>query len=398
MKNICSFILTENKFMNTENLFDTNIIFKPLINRQLSILDKAGCSAHLILHDDIETLSKYDIDNLTCICDKDFAMDFVKGFDLVIVCHGDMPLIDGETISETLASHGEGGITVLTTYDRIIKNDYEGSIFILDSKLFVKFLSSSCDIYDFAKEHKKLTFIETDTAFCARITDNLSLMEIKEASRQKILYSLCEKGVIFEAFDGVIIDDDSIIEEGVTILPGTIIKGNSYIKSGAIVGPNSNITDCIIGNFSEIKATYCEKSSIGNNVKIGPFCNIRPDCKISDNVKMGDFVEIKNSQIGESTAVAHLTYVGDSDVGSDVNFGCGTVTVNYDGKNKYRTKIGNNVFIGCNTNFIAPVEIEDNTFIAAGSTITKDVPEGAFAIARARQENKPDYAKKFLKK
>ncbi|MBR4949877.1 MAG: bifunctional UDP-N-acetylglucosamine diphosphorylase/glucosamine-1-phosphate N-acetyltransferase GlmU [Clostridia bacterium] len=398
MKNICSFILNENKFLNLEKLFESTILFKSIISRQLSILEKAGCFSHLIIHDDIETIAKYDIDNLTCLCDNDFAADFIKGFDLVIISHGDMPLIESEIIKDAINCHKDGSITVLTNYDRIIKSDCEGSIFILDSKLFNKFLLSSSDIYDFAKEHKKLTIIEADTSFCARIFDNLSLMEIKEAARQKTLYSHCENGVIFEAFDGVIIDDDSIIEEGATILPGTIIKGNSYIKSGAVIGPNSNITDTIIGNFSEIKATYCEKSSIGDNVKIGPFCNIRPDCKISDNVKMGDFVEIKNSQIGENTAVAHLTYVGDSDVGSGVNFGCGTVTVNYDGINKHRTKIGNNVFIGCNTNFIAPVEIEDNTFIAAGSTITKDVPEGAFAIARARQENKPDYAKKFLKK
>ncbi len=397
MKNICSFILTENNFFDTKKLFDINILFSPILNRQISTLNNSGCSNHLILNDNIEYFTKYDIDNLTCTCDKSFACDFVKGFDLVLICHADMALLDSDVIKEAITMHKDGTITVLTTYDRIIKNDCEGSIFILDKNIFISFLNSSLDIYEFSKDFKKLTFIETDTSFCSRIFDNLSLMEIKEAARQKVLYSLCEKGVIFESFDGIIIDENSVIEKDVSILPGTVIKGNSYIRSGAVIGPNSFVYNCQIGELTSFKASYCEKSFIGNNVTIGPFCNIRPDCKISDNVKIGDFVEVKNSQIGEKTSVAHLTYVGDSDVGSKVNFGCGTVTVNYDGKNKYRTVIGNNVFIGCNTNFIAPVKVEDDTFIAAGSTITKDVPKYAMAISRVRQENKPGYAKKFLK-
>lgn len=397
MKNICSYILTENNFFSTKKLLDINILFTPLLKRVVNTLDNTGCSNHLIINDDMEAFMDLDIDNLTSTCDKDFACDFIKGFDLVIISHADMALLDSDIIKEAIDCYKDGTITVLTTYDRIIKNDCEGSIFILDKNIFADFIKSQMDIYDFAKDFRKLTFIEVDTSFCSRIFDNLSLMEIKEAARQKVLYSLCDKGVIFEAFDGVIIDETSTIEENATILPGTIIKENSYIKAGAIIGPNSFVCDSTIGENTIFKASYTEKSFIGDNVKIGPFCNIRPDCTISSGVKIGDFVEIKNSSIGEDTAVAHLTYVGDSDVGSKVNFGCGTVTVNYDGKKKHRTTIGNNVFIGCNTNFIAPVKIEDDTFIAAGSTITKDVPKDTLAIARARQENKIGYAKKFLK-
>ena len=128
-------------------------------------------------------------------------------------------------------------------------------------------------------------------------------------------------------------------------------------------------------------------SKIGSDTTLGPFAYIRPESVIGNNVRIGDFVEIKKSTIGNNTKVSHLTYVGDAEVGENCNFGCGTVTVNYDGKNKNKTIIGNNSFIGCNTNLISPVKVEDNTYIAAGSTITNDVKEGELAVARAKQRN-----------
>ena len=130
---------------------------------------------------------------------------------------------------------------------------------------------------------------------------------------------------------------------------------------------------------------------------VGPFAYLRPNSCIGEHCRIGDFVEIKNSNIDDGTKVSHLTYVGDSDVGKCVNFGCGTVTVNYDGKNKYRCKIGDEVFIGCNTNLVAPVEVESRAYTAAGSTITKKVPADSLAIARARQENKEGWRKKSNK-
>ena len=128
-------------------------------------------------------------------------------------------------------------------------------------------------------------------------------------------------------------------------------------------------------------------SNIGDNSTVGPYAYIRPNSVIGKNVKIGDFVEVKNSVIDEGTKVSHLTYIGDSDVGKNINFGCGTVTVNYDGKNKFRTTIEDDAFIGCNTNLIAPVTVKKGSYIAAGSTITKEVPEDALAVARARQQN-----------
>ena len=150
----------------------------------------------------------------------------------------------------------------------------------------------------------------------------------------------------------------------------------------------------VIEDGANVKSSYVLESRVRSGAKIGPFSQIRPNCDIGENVKIGDFVEIKNSNIGKATSVAHLTYIGDSDVGSRVNFGCGCVTVNYDGKNKFRTTIGDYAFIGCNTNLVAPVSVGNNAYTAAGSTITRDVPDDAMAIGRCRQENKEGWAEK----
>ncbi|MBQ5320704.1 MAG: UDP-N-acetylglucosamine diphosphorylase [Oscillospiraceae bacterium] len=205
-------------------------------------------------------------------------------------------------------------------------------------------------------------------------------------------------GVTFLSSDGVLISPKAKIGEGTTILPGTIIKGETVIGENCVIGPNSYIEESVIGDNSEINSSYVRLSKVGNGVSVGPFSQLRPDTVLADKVHVGDFVEIKNSNIGEGTAVAHLTYVGDSDVGKNVNFGCGVVTVNYDGENKNRTRIGDYSFIGCNTNLVAPVSIGDKAYTAAGSTITKDVPSGALAIARSRQENKENWADKKLSK
>ena len=154
------------------------------------------------------------------------------------------------------------------------------------------------------------------------------------------------------------------------------------------------IRDCVIGERVTINASQLNESTVEAGTRIGPFAYVRPNCHVGRDVKVGDFVELKNSTIGEGTKISHLTYVGDSDVGSRVNFGCGTVTVNYDGITKYRTTIGDNAFIGCNTNLVAPVKIGDGAYTAAGSTITDDVPGDSLAIARSVQVVKKQWAAK----
>jgi bifunctional UDP-N-acetylglucosamine pyrophosphorylase/glucosamine-1-phosphate N-acetyltransferase len=183
------------------------------------------------------------------------------------------------------------------------------------------------------------------------------------------------------------------------IYPGTVISGSTVIGTDCKIGPNSEIENCEIGNNTVIRQSAAFDSEIGSQVNIGPFAHIRPKSEIHDEVKIGNFVEIKKAVFGKGSKASHLSYIGDAEVGSDVNIGCGTITVNYDGKNKHLTKIEDGVFIGCNSNLVAPVTVGKGAYVAAGSTITEDVPGEGLAIARARQVNKEDYAGKLnLKK
>ena len=274
---------------------------------------------------------------------------------------------------------------------------------------FLTFIDSGKDAVSFKHDGRGFTWCKNgaspEKAKEIEILNPDLVLEIKTAKEilmanklaaQLVIDKHIENGVIFYSTDGVLISPDAVIEKGAVILPGSIIKGKSFIGANATIGPNSLISDSSIGEGSVINASQILSSKVGSNVSIGPFTQLRPDSVISDNAHIGDFVEIKNSTIGEGTAVAHLTYVGDSDVGSNVNFGCGVVTVNYDGTSKNRTQIGDYAFIGCNTNLVAPVKVGSCAYTAAGSTITDDVPDGALAVARSRQTNKEGWADKKL--
>lgn len=200
-----------------------------------------------------------------------------------------------------------------------------------------------------------------------------------------------KNGVEIPYHSNVVIEDSVQIGKGTQILPGTILYAGVVIGENCIIGPNTLIKDSVIGNGVKLNSVQCYQSKVLDFADIGPFVHIRPNSVVGEKVHLGNFVEVKNSNIDEGTKVSHLTYVGDSDVGKRVNFGCGTVTVNYDGKHKHRTVIGDDVFIGCNTNLVAPVKVGDGAYTAAGSTITEDVPEDSLGIARARQVNKIDW-------
>lgn len=189
------------------------------------------------------------------------------------------------------------------------------------------------------------------------------------------------------------IDETVEIGEGTVIYPGNILEGNTKIGINCILGQNNRIVDSIIDDRADVMSSVLIESKVGEGTHVGPFAYLRPNSNVGKNARIGDFVELKNSNIGDGTKVSHLTYVGDSDVGSEVNFGCGTVTVNYDGINKHRTTIGNKVFIGCNTNLVSPVKLGDGAYTAAGTTVTEDVPENALVIGRVRQEVKEGWAK-----
>ena len=217
------------------------------------------------------------------------------------------------------------------------------------------------------------------------------MLNMTNEQRLSVINKLIENGVKIPCYDGVIIEESVSIGKGTLILPNTLILGSSVIGENAVIGPNSYICDTTVGNDTSLNNTQSFSSKIGAGVTAGPFVHIRPGSLIADRVHIGNFVEVKNSTVDEGSKLPHLLYVGDSDVGKDVNFGCGCVTVNYDGRNKSRTTVKDGAFIGCNTNLIAPVTVGENAFTAAGSTITKDVPDNALAVAREREVIKEDW-------
>src|SRR3712207_4175766 len=207
------------------------------------------------------------------------------------------------------------------------------------------------------------------------VNSRIQLADVEKVMRRRINLKHMENGVTFIDADNTYIGCDVKIGNDTIIYPGNVLEGKTVIKENCILYPNSRIKDSIIERDVTIQSSVILESSIGKNTTVGPFAYVRPDSTIGDFVRVGDFVEIKKSSIGNNTKISHLTYIGDAEVGEKCNFGCGTVVVNYDGHKKYKTIIGDNVFIGCNANLVSPVKINDNSYIAAGSTITDEVPK-----------------------
>lgn len=227
--------------------------------------------------------------------------------------------------------------------------------------------------------------------------DRRGLLMLNDIARSEIIGKFLDDGIEFCCTDGVSIGNNVTIGAGTVIHSGVILRGNTVIGENCVLGNNCIIENTKVGNNVNLNNVQAYESVIEDDVKIGPYVQLRPNSHIMRGVKIGDFVEIKNSTIGEYTAVAHLTYIGDSDVGANVNFGCGVVTVNYNGDKKFRTIIEDNAFIGCNTNLVAPVRVGKGAYTAAGSTITKDIPDNALAIERGKAEIKEGYASRKLK-
>ncbi len=202
---------------------------------------------------------------------------------------------------------------------------------------------------------------------------------------KRIIDRLCEQGVIFYDKNSVFLHEDVHICSGCVIYPFVNIQGKTYIGKNSIIYSNSFICSSTIGDDVTVKSSYIFDSVIGDGCTVGPFAYIRNHSNVSENCRVGDFVEIKNSVMESGVKCAHLTYIGDAIVGANTNVGCGSVFCNFDGKKKHHTTVGANVFIGANTNLVAPLTIGDNVFIAAGSTVTKNVPPDSFVIARSRQ-------------
>ncbi len=269
--------------------------------------------------------------------------------------------------------------TLLNTLGKLNNNNNQGEYYLTDVIEILK------------NEGKKVGAIAVDVEEITAVNSKAELSVANDIMRSRINRNHMDNGVIIMDPRNTYIECDVIIGQDTVVYPGNIIEGTTVVGENCVLYSNNRITNSIIGDDVTVENSVVLNSKIGNNTTVGPFAYIRPETTIGDNARIGDFVEIKKSSIGDGTKVSHLTYIGDAEVGEKCNFGCGTVVVNYDGKAKYKTTIGNNVFIGCNTNLVSPVEIEDNTYIAAGSTITEKIPEGSLAIARARQINKENW-------
>lgn len=392
------------------------VLFRPLALWVAAAAREAGIEEVCIAEDDAAALINKEVKVLKGaeegFCSfRDFISENLEGN--VLVLPGDAPFITAECISKALELHLEKGndLTGICTVDfpgetepgEEVKIEFEFDFAGFKAGYWMKaeaFLAGVDKLFSTGEGrlsdmlttcHDKWEnvgdFFANDMILNVRVRDFRELKTANDFAKLMVLDKLMECGVEVVCDDGVLICPDATIGKGTKILPGTIVKGSCTVGENCVIGPNTLIEDSVVGNEVVLNSVQCYKSRIEDEVSVGPFVHIRPGSVICKGVKIGDFVEVKNSVVGAGTKIAHLTYVGDSDVGENVNFGCGCVTVNYDGIKKARCTIGNNVFLGCNTNLVAPVTLEDDSYTAAGSTITHNVPKGALAIARARQVN-----------
>ncbi len=232
---------------------------------------------------------------------------------------------------------------------------------------------------------------------CYTVDSPAALLELGNMIHRDRMLRLMKQGVsIFDPMN-CFVAPSARIEPGAKLMEGSIIRGNSIIRSESVIGPWSVIENSEIGERTRVNASQVCDAKIAADCMLGPYAHIRPGTVLERGVKIGNFVEVKNSCIGENTWASHLSYIGDAQLGARCNLGCGTVTVNFDRVEKYKTTVGDDAFIGCNSALVAPLTVGNGAYIAAGSTVTEDVPENALAISRTRQTNKKDWAAKHKK-
>ena len=365
------------------------------------------------------------------------VLENLTGQTLVIA--GDTPLITGESLKNLIDFHinHKNVATILTAeadnpfgYGRIVRNQHDEVLKIVEQKdasdfeQQIKEINTGTYVFDNARLFEALKNINTNNAQgeyyitdvigifrengekvgaytlkdfdeSLGVNDRVALATAESVMRRRINQRHMVNGVSFVNPHATYIDVDVEIAPEVQVEANVTLKGQTKIGAETILTNGTYIVDSVIGERAVITNSMIEESSVEDGVTVGPYAHIRPGSSLAKDVHVGNFVEVKGSSIGENTKAGHLTYIGNSEVGANVNFGAGTITVNYDGQKKYKTIIGNNVFVGSNSTIIAPVELGDNSLVGAGSTITKDVPADAIALGRGRQINKEDYAKRL---
>lgn len=250
------------------------------------------------------------------------------------------------------------------------------------------------DVFEEVAKKGVVRICTADSKEILGINNRVQLSEATHLMKIRINRELMMQGVTIVDENNTYIDSDVVIGSDCIIYPNTRIKGDTTIGEGCIIRENTTIEDCTIGDYVEIKSSTLLKSDVGSYTTVGPYAYLRPKSRIGEHCKIGDFVEIKNANFGDYSKSSHLSYIGDADVGRHVNIGCGVVFVNYDGTNKHRSTVGDYSFIGSNSNLVAPVQVGELGFVAAGSTVTKDVPDGALVVARNKEHIKEGWSEK----
>jgi len=360
----------------------------------------------------------------------------------VFVLCGDTPLLTAEVLRSLQAEHLLRGAaaTVLTAclpqaagYGRIVRDAVGALSRIVEDRdatveeRSINEINTGVYLFEAAALHRALPSLQNDNAqaeyyltdvlqillrqampvaacqvadwrMTLGINDRAQLAAAEESLRARINERLMLAGVTIKDPAAVYIDAGVQVGRDTQLLPGTMLLGHTSVGEGCVIGPHTEIRDSVLGEGVTVRHSVVSGSILEDGVYVGPFAHLRPETRLRSGVRVGDFVEIKKADIGTGSKVPHLSYVGDAELGRDVNLGAGTIVVNYDGSRKHVTRIGDGAFVGCNSNLVAPLTIGEGAFVAAGSTVTQDVPANALAVARARQVNKEKMAGRLLKK
>jgi bifunctional UDP-N-acetylglucosamine pyrophosphorylase/glucosamine-1-phosphate N-acetyltransferase len=380
-----------------------------------------------------------------CAMESSWGLELLKTPSSIMVLPGDLPLLTSRMVEELRVPFKRGEALRLLTcelsnpfgYGRIIRRGKAGSVLRIveerdaspKEKLILEVATSiylfsgaflkKClqkisnrnaqgeyyltDVVALATQAGKKTDVLkwTHPTDLRGVNDLWELAQANEILNERTLRSWALRGVRFLDPRSVHMDITVELGEGVVVHPGVILSGSTRVESGCILGSHVVLRDVHVGKNAHIKSgTIAERSCIGENAQVGPYAHLRPDSELAANVKVGNFVELKKTKIGAGSSVAHLSYLGDAEVGQNVNIGCGFITCNFDGRvidgqRKHRTIIEDHVFMGSDCQTVAPVKVGRGAFVASGSTITEDVPPGSLAICRSRQVNKLGYASKL---
>ena len=425
---------------------------KEMVNHVIDAAHSAGVNETIVvLGHGIDEVKKAVGDDVKIAVQKEqlgtahavrMAEESVNEDDTVVVLCGDTPLIEADTLEDLFEYHdkGEFAVTVLTTsvedptgYGRIIRDSKGNLLKIVEQKdaseeeKAVKEINSG--IYCFNGKFLKESLAKVDNnnaqgeyylpdtieiirnsngkagAYMGASIEELmgvnsrnQLSNAERIMRRRINEKHMTNGVTIIDPEATYIDADVEIGNDTIIFPGCMLRKGSKIGIACEIGPQTSMENSIVGDYTSVKKSEIIDASVGDHTKVGPYAYLRPKAQVGNNCKVGDFVEMKNAKFGDGSKASHLSYIGDAEVGKNVNVGCGVVFVNYDGKNKFKSIVKDNAFVGSNSNLVAPVVVEEDTFIATGSTITEDIPTGCLAIARERQVLKEGWVAKKRKK